>query len=71
LKGKQRRDNLRKAFSLADDYKDTFKSHKERGRIWVIDDISTTGATLRHACKAMRQINQPVSAFSFTRTLHD
>lgn len=71
LKGKERQRNLRKAFTLSNDHLAKIEAHQVKGTIWVIDDILTTGATLRHACQAMRRIDQPVSAFSFARTLHD
>ncbi len=71
LKGKARQHNLRKAFTLSNDYSTKIEAYNIKGKIWVIDDILTTGATLGHACQAMRRIHQPVSAFSFARTLHD
>jgi len=71
LKGNARQNNLCKAFTLADDYAAKLSAHQINGNIWVIDDILTTGATLRHACKAMRRTNQPVFAFSFARTLQN
>lgn len=71
LHGHARQNNLRKGFILSDDYLDRFKAHNVKGKIWVIDDILTTGATLRHACKAMGRTNRPVFAFSCARTLRD
>ena len=71
LQGKAREQNLRHSFTLAEDGIDRIQSHNIRGKIWVIDDILTTGATLRHACAAARQIKRPVFAFSFARVLHD
>ena len=71
LRGKARQINLRKAFGLANDYLSKLDAHHIQGKIWVIDDILTTGATLRHACQTMKRANQPVSAFSFARTLQD
>ena len=70
LKGSARQVNLCKAFQVTDDYSVKLSTHKAKGKIWVIDDILTTGATLRHACKAMRRTNEPVFAFSFARTLY-
>ena len=71
LKGSARQNNFCKAFTLADDYADKLSALQIKGKIWVIDDILTTGATLRHACKAMKRTNQPVFAFSFARTLQN
>ncbi|MDX8388292.1 MAG: ComF family protein [Ghiorsea sp.] len=71
LKGKARQNNLCKAFTLVNDYKQVLKTHQIQRKIWVIDDILTTGATLRHACQAMRRAKQPVFAFSFARTPRD
>ncbi len=71
LKGKARKNNLRKAFTLADGYANMLEAHNVKGKIWVIDDILTTGATLRHACQTMRRTKRPVFAFSFARTLLD
>ncbi|HID36200.1 MAG TPA: ComF family protein [Ghiorsea sp.] len=71
LHGKARQTNLHKAFSLADNHQDVLSSLDTRGKIWVIDDILTTGATLRHACRVMKQTKQPIFAFSFARTWQD
>ncbi len=71
LQGKAREQNLRHSFTLAEDGIDRIQNHNIRGKVWVIDDILTTGATLRHACAAARQIKRPVFAFSFARVLHD
>jgi predicted amidophosphoribosyltransferase len=74
LHGKARQRNLRKAFALANDYSSKLEAHQKKApqsKIWVVDDILTTGATLRHACKAMKPSKQPVFAFSFARTLSD
>jgi len=71
LKGKARQNNLRKAFILSNDYQERLKQHHTKGKIWVIDDILTTGATLRHACQTMRHTHSPVFAFSMARTLKD
>ncbi len=69
LKGRARQNNLCKAFTLSDDYLIRLEAHSMKGRIWVVDDILTTGATLRHACQTMRRTKRPVFAFSLARTL--
>lgn len=76
LSGVARRKNLRKSFCLDADYLQSIQSKGltgafTKGRIWIVDDILTTGATLHHAAKALRALQQPVSAFSLARTLHD
>ncbi|MDQ6989980.1 MAG: double zinc ribbon domain-containing protein [Mariprofundaceae bacterium] len=71
LQGKARQRNLRKAFSLANDYPNRLKAQQGKGQVWVIDDILTTGATLRHACQAMLPIKQDVFAFSLARVNHN
>ncbi len=67
LSGVARRKNLRKGFCLNTDY---LQSMQWKGRIWVVDDILTTGATLHHASRALRRLRQPIYAFSLARTLH-
>jgi len=71
LKGKARVNNLRKAFTLADDYTERLQQNNVLGKVWVVDDILTTGATLRHACKIMKGSKQSVFAFSLARVIHD
>ncbi len=71
LQGKARERNLRHSFTLAEDGIGRAQSHNIKGKVWVVDDILTTGATLRHACAAARQIKRPIFAFSFARVLHD
>ncbi len=66
LGGKQRQRNLRKAFQLSD--ANPLPNMSAQGKVWVIDDILTTGATLRHACKVVRAAQSPVFAFALART---
>jgi len=67
LSGAQRRKNLRKAFAIDADYwhqRDTVA-----GRVWVIDDIITTGMTVHFAAKALRSICNEIHVLSLTRTV--
>ncbi|MDX8390491.1 MAG: ComF family protein [Mariprofundaceae bacterium] len=66
LSGTARRKNMRKAFQVDRDYLATLHGHEMR--IWVVDDIRTTGATLHHASRALRGLKKPVHAFSVART---
>lgn len=69
LSGVARRKNLRKSFVLNDDHwHEHWKSSRITGRVWVVDDILTTGATLHYASKALRHLKCPVSALSLART---
>lgn len=76
LSGVARRKNLRKSFHLNNDYLQSIQlersiSEHGSGRIWIVDDILTSGATLHCASKALRSLRQPVYAFSLARTLHE
>ncbi len=63
--GRQARwNNLRKAFRVDDDY---CRSAHMPGRLWVVDDIRTTGATLHYACRALKSTGYSVHAFSLAR----
>jgi len=67
LSGAQRRKNLRKAFTVDTDYwhqRDTVT-----GRVWLIDDIITTGMTVHFASKALRSIRDEIYVLSLTRTV--
>lgn len=71
LKGKARKKNLQQAFTLAANHQTAMESYDNCGRIWVVDDILTTGATLHHACKIMKRTKSEVHAFSLARTLFE
>jgi len=66
LNAKQRLKNLRKAFVVDADYWQEIES--VTGRVWLIDDIITTGMTVHYAAKVMRPYCQDVHVLSLTRT---
>jgi len=68
LSGLARRRNLRKAFTVDGDY--LVKRGPVTGRVWVVDDILTTGTTLACAARALKQMNVPVHTLSLARTPH-
>lgn len=65
LSGAARRRNLHKAFTLRSD---ALHNMQSTGRLWIIDDILTTGATLHHAAKALKPLTDEVHAFSIARS---
>lgn len=69
LSGAQRHKNLRKAFAVDMDY--WHQRSTPAGRIWVIDDIITTGMTVHFAAKALRSICNEIHVLSLTRTVKD
>ncbi len=70
LHGKARQRNLHRAFQLSLSATSRLDTYSSKGKIWVVDDILTTGATLRHACQVAKQLKRPIFAFSFARTWH-
>jgi len=69
LSGAQRHKNLRKAFAVDTDY--WHQRDSVTGRIWVIDDIITTGMTVYFASKVLRNISNEIHVLSLTRTVKD
>ena len=69
LSASARRKNLRKAFVVDTDY--WSKRSDVAGRIWVIDDIITTGMTVHFASKALRSVCNEIHVLSLTRTVKD
>jgi len=67
LTAKQRRKNLRKAFVLNQDY--WSKQADRRGKLWLVDDIITTGSTVHFAAKALRATGLPVYVLSLSKTI--
>jgi len=64
LSGKERRKNLRKAFVLSDR-----NLPASIARIWVVDDVMTTGSTLHYAAKVARKYQKEVGVFSLARVM--
>jgi len=71
LSGRARWRNLRKAFVLDDDYLARRRPLDGIGRLWIVDDIRTSGATLHYAARAMRKTGLPIGVLSLARTLSD
>ncbi|ATX80895.1 comF family protein [Mariprofundus ferrinatatus] len=67
LSGQARRRNLRKAFSLSDDFR---ARRGEASVVWVVDDIMTTGSTLHFAARAIKPVGCEVKVLSLARTLN-
>jgi len=64
LSGRERQRNLRGAFALDGRIRDQLNV---TGRLWVVDDIYTTGATLRFAARALKPLACEVHAFALSR----
>ncbi len=71
LAGRQRWNNLRKAFAIDDDYLTGQSPLHGIERIWIVDDILTSGATLHYAARAATCIGRPVHVLSLARTKSD
>jgi len=69
LTATQRRKNLRKAFVVDADY--WHQRDCVQGRIWLVDDIITTGMTVHFAAKALRSICNEIHVLSLTRTVKE
>jgi len=71
LDGRTRRKNLCKAFMVDNDYLGSMPApgagKTSATRLWVVDDIMTTGATMRFACRALRRAGLKAHAFSLAR----
>lgn len=66
LPAKERRKNLRKAFVLNQDY---WAKQHIKGKLWLVDDIITTGSTVHFAAKALRATGLPVYVLSLSKTM--
>jgi len=66
LSAGERLRNLRHAFALAPEAKQVLSAFD--GRIWLVDDIITTGATMKHAAKPLVRAGFAVRALSLART---
>lgn len=71
LSGKARWKNLRHAFFIDEDYRSGMSAWNDGDgcdpRVWVVDDIMTTGATMHYACQALKRAGIRSGAFSLTR----
>jgi predicted amidophosphoribosyltransferase len=64
LTGLARRRNLRRAFTVDAAYAD---AQILPSRLWLIDDILTTGTTARCAARALARLKRPVHVLSLAR----
>jgi len=67
LSGSRRRRNLSHAFDLD---MASWQSIVPPGRLWLVDDILTTGATVHCACRCLKKTGQPIHAFTLARVVH-
>ncbi len=66
LSHKERRNNLRRAFTLDTDHQPTLAGD---ATIWLVDDIMTTGATLHFAARTLARQHHASAALALARTL--
>ncbi len=71
LSGHKRWHNLCKAFALDDDYLSVRQPLSDIERLWIVDDIQTSGATLHYAARAAKRTGLPVHVLSLARTKSD
>lgn len=71
LSGRARWHNLRKAFTVDNDYISRSQVLARVSRLWLVDDILTTGATLHYAARAVKKTGLPVGLLSLARTGSD
>jgi len=70
LSGVARRKNLCKAFGLCDDYPSITQALSPHARLWIVDDIFTTGSTVHYAARAAIKTKLPVHVLTLARTRH-
>ncbi len=68
LSASARRRNMRKAFALCDDYRPALDDYR---RIWLVDDIITTGSTMHYAACCLRRQGVAAYAWSLAHTPDD
>ena len=66
LTGSERRRNLARAFRLDEEQ---VRNLPPDGRLWLVDDILPTGATVRYACRCLKQAGRTVHAFTLARVV--
>jgi len=64
LSGQARRRNLARAFAVDAAYAE---SRELPGRLWLVDDILTTGTTARYAARALGVLDRPVHVLTLAR----
>ncbi|MDX8405399.1 MAG: double zinc ribbon domain-containing protein [Mariprofundus sp.] len=69
LSGVARRKNLRKAFAMCNDYRSLVQPLAPQARLWIIDDIFTTGSSVHYAARAAIKTGLPVHILTLARTL--
>jgi len=66
LSGSSRRRNLSHAFGLD---MESWQDIPPPGRLWLVDDILTTGATVHYACRCLKKADRAVCAFTLARVV--